>query len=472
MAEPCVNKLLWSRKDPGLLSFMRLLAGPLLVATFLAGLDINGVGRLFVEAHDSSSSHSDVLGRALRARERSHGLPQNTLTTLLNPFAPGDKTTSSCAEQLKRMHDLYEKGEYDQLELLILQNYDKDVPPRLIDYFLQNGAARLVYWIFERDNLLQKMTSAAYLESFKLLAEFGHAVVTDDELVALLTKAHCLIKIGSSMVKEHTDALMLLTIHTWRVKLLKHLLKPHHCSASGLLTISVATSCTMWEYSTTFIEASKCGPENCDAACEMIRVLFKHCSDVDTINRTDSQHKTALYYAAKNGRLEMVRLLGELGAKVSMGISPLVAVDYNGDSAVDMVRELLRLGAQSNVSEERKSALYRAVEADNVMAVELLRLHQASVEFPAGSSALGAINHGSRSAELLKKLLHEKSMEWNASDLEGGIEMQTRLQSERPSGWTASCAEAEMKLPFERLSGWTASCAEYGIEMNVVNDRQ
>lgn len=86
-----------------------------------------------------------------------------------------------------------------------------------------------------------------------------------------------------------------------------------------------------------------------------------------------------------------------------------MAIDYKDRAAAEIVCLLLECGANPNSTKEENSALYRAVEAENVEAVKALRLKGANVSH-AGCDARRAIKPETESTAQLEELLTEAGL--------------------------------------------------------------
>lgn len=102
-------------------------------------------------------------------------------------------------------------------------------------------------------------------------------------------------------------------------------------------------------------------------------------------NECNSNGETAVYKAARNGHIDVVKALIEsYGAKVNInrndGRSPLMAAVENGDDEV--IKTLLSYGAKyDQVANDGSSALVVAATVDNLSAIQLLLNYGANINF-------------------------------------------------------------------------------------------
>jgi ankyrin repeat protein len=114
------------------------------------------------------------------------------------------------------------------------------------------------------------------------------------------------------------------------------------------------------------------------ADTKIIRLLLKHGADVNAKNMDNHDH-TAAWYAVTQNRLDVVRLLIQLGARIS-------SLELLGEAAAagnnDMVRLLLAHGAKVDIAYDPGStALMEACEHDHRSTAELLLAHGANINY-------------------------------------------------------------------------------------------
>ena len=124
----------------------------------------------------------------------------------------------------------------------------------------------------------------------------------------------------------------------------------------------------------------------------LVRSLLQQKADV---NQSQSDGTTALHWAVRQDRLDMVNLLIEAGANVKaanrLGVTPLLLACINGNAAA--IEALLKAGADANgvVSELGETPLMMAARTGNSDAVKVLLSHGANVnsrESSLGETAL------------------------------------------------------------------------------------
>ena len=132
-------------------------------------------------------------------------------------------------------------------------------------------------------------------------------------------------------------------------------------------------------------------------------------ADVNYVSETPILYNTALLCATAGGHLSSVSLLIEAGANLDVGHIPPIMVAVEAGHC-HIASELLSAGSNANIKYRRKTALYRALELNNLTMTSILISGGADVDVPSTtfqitplqlathqrhwSSAMALITHG------------------------------------------------------------------------------
>jgi ankyrin repeat protein len=119
----------------------------------------------------------------------------------------------------------------------------------------------------------------------------------------------------------------------------------------------------------------------CASARMVVWLLAKHGADV---NATDAEGATSLHWAARTGRVDLLKPLLEAGAVLDAtdrsGLTPLHAAAGHGH--VDAAALLIAGGARCNAQDRQGwTPLYWAVKRNHVRVADLLRKHGGRIPF-------------------------------------------------------------------------------------------
>ncbi|WP_254510461.1 ankyrin repeat domain-containing protein [Anatilimnocola floriformis] len=108
-------------------------------------------------------------------------------------------------------------------------------------------------------------------------------------------------------------------------------------------------------------------------------------SDPQLVTATDSLGDTLLHYAAGSGKVDLIRLLVEMGSDINArgdkGETPLVRAVVNNDKSKP-VQVLLELGADPNIADNfDHTPIYWAAAGEMKSMAKLLKKHNATIDF-------------------------------------------------------------------------------------------
>jgi ankyrin repeat protein len=158
---------------------------------------------------------------------------------------------------------------------------------------------------------------------------------------------------------------------------------------------------------------------NLDRAKELIK------ESPDMVNARSSTGLTPLYFAARNGQVEMIMLLQSLGADLSGGSeSPVIAVAEYKDPAVaaDMAQPLLNNGSNPNAGwKNGTTALHIALAHGNLDVARIL-IHRGATVNPDGALVEKLIPDASKIERVYFAGRYTQDMKGTRTDRDRGVE--------------------------------------------------